>query len=189
MTTRRFSLSILMGIGLFLAGCAGLGSRSAAGPDVVQAAEYNLGTGDKVRVTVFGEPSLTGEFLVSGAGAISLPLIGDVPAAGLTMAEFQRAVETALRGRFMLNPRVSAEVLTYRPYYVLGEVNSPGTFAYANGLTVLNAVATAGGFTYRADTKRVLIRRAGSVQEQALPLGSATAVLPGDTIRIAERWF
>lgn len=191
MISRRLVLLTLPVLGL--AGCA-TGPVEAApdadgpsGDRIVD--DYRLGSGDKVRVNVFGEEALTGEFLVSGGGMISLPLIGDIKAAGLTVAEFQRAVEEGLKQGYLLDPKVSAEVLTYRPFFVLGEVGSPGTYPYTNGLTVLNAVATAGGFTYRADTKKVYIRRGGGGDEEVYRLTTSTAVAPGDTIRIGERFF
>jgi polysaccharide export outer membrane protein len=151
--------------------------------------EYRLGSGDKIRVTVFGEDSLGGAFVVDGAGAVSLPLIGDVRAGGLTVAEFRDVVATALRDGYLHEPRVSAEVVNHRPFYILGEVNRPGEYPYAAGLTVMNAAATAGGFTYRANTRRVFIKRAEDTAEQAHPLTSATRVAPGDTLRIGERYF
>lgn len=188
MISRRHSL---FAFALLAAGCASAPiTGSDEGSDVDRVLdEYRLGAGDRVRVTVFGEPSLTGEFQVSSAGMISLPLVGDLNAAELTVAEFQRSVETALRNGYLLDPRVSAEVLTYRPFFILGEVQSPGTYPYAAGLTVLNAVATAGGFTYRANTNRVFIRRAGANAEETYPLTTRTRVAPGDTIRIGERLF
>lgn len=151
--------------------------------------EYRLGAADKVRVNVFGEEALTGEFLVGGSGKISLPLIGEVQAAGLTIAELQEEIANALSQGYINEPRVSAEVLNYRPFYILGEVNKPGEYPYTNNLTVLNAVATSEGFTYRADTRRVYIKRADGVGEQMFPLTTATQVAPGDTIRIGERFF
>lgn len=151
--------------------------------------EYRLGPADKVRVNVFGEEALTGEFLVGGSGKISLPLIGEVQAAGLTIAQFQEEIAQALRQGYINEPRVSAEVLNYRPFYILGEVNKPGEYPYTNNLTVLNAVATAEGFTYRADTRRVFIKRADGAGEQEFPLTTATQVAPGDTIRFGERFF
>lgn len=151
--------------------------------------EYRLGPGDKIRLIVFGEESLSGQFVVSGNGKVSLPLVGDVDAASLTVGEFQEEVVAALRQGYLKEPRVSAEVLTYRPFYILGEVNKPGEYPYSSGLTVLNAVATAGGFTYRAQTKRVFIRRHSETQEKGYPLASETPVSPGDTIRIGERFF
>jgi len=120
---------------------------------------------------------------------VSFPLIGDVPAAGLTIPELQKAIETKLADGYLKEPKVSAEVLNYRPFYILGEVMKPGEYPYTSGLTVLNAVATAEGFTYRADTHKVYIKRATSLGEHEGPLTTATPVEPGDTIRIGERFF
>lgn len=152
--------------------------------------DYHLGAGDKVRIIVFGEESLTGEFLVpGGAGTIAFPLIGDVQATGLTVNELQTEISDKLRGGYLKDPRVSIEVLNYRPYYILGEVMKPGQYSYTNGLTVLNAVATANGFTYRANTHKVYIKRSNSTHEVAYDLKTTTMVEPGDTIRVAERFF
>jgi polysaccharide export outer membrane protein len=151
--------------------------------------EYHLGANDKIRVITFGEDALTGEFFIGGAGKVSLPLIGEVQAAGLTLPEFTRKVETALKEGYLKDPHVSVEVLTYRPFYILGEVQKPGEYPYTNGLTVMNAVATANGFTYRANSKKVFIKRADSAEEQEFPLSSTLPVAPGDTIRISERYF
>lgn len=188
--------NILLGLALAFAisGCAAapltpqpVSAELDAGMRLVP--EYRLGAADKIRVNVFGEEALTGEFLVGGSGKVSLPLIGEVQAAGLTIAELQEEIANALRQGYINEPRVSAEVLNYRPFYILGEVNKPGEYPYTNNLTVLNAVATAEGFTYRADTRRVYIKRADGVGEQAFPLTTATQVAPGDTIRIGERFF
>jgi polysaccharide export outer membrane protein len=151
---------------------------------------YRLGAGDKVRIIVFGEDSLTGEYLVPGGpGKISFPLVGDISAGGLTVSELETELENALRDGFLKQPRVSIEVLEYRPFFILGEVMKPGEYPFTNGLTVLNAVATANGFTYRADTRKVYIKRANSTAEQRFQLTTSTPVEPGDTIRIAERFF
>ena len=109
-------------------------------------------------------------------------------AAGLTLAEFSAQLQTAL-GAYIRNPNVSAEVVNYRPFFILGEVQRPGTYPYSASLTVLNAVATAGGFTYRANQNRVFIRHANENVERSYPLTVATPVLPGDTVRIGERLF
>lgn len=151
--------------------------------------EYHLGAGDKVRIIVFGEDSLTGEFFVSSGGKIAFPLIGDIDARGLTIPELQKAVAAKLADGYLKQPQVSAEVLNYRPFYILGEVMKPGEYPYTSGLTVLNAVATAEGFTYRADTRKVYIKRAAGLGESEQPLTTATPVEPGDTIRIGERFF
>ena len=149
---------------------------------------YRLGAGDKIRLITFGEEQLTGEFQVSGAGTVALPLVGDIPAAGLTTATFQANVENALK-EYLKQPKVSVEVRTYRPFYILGEVNKPGEYPYTDRLTVLNAVATANGFTYRANQKQVLIKHLGDNAERQVPLDGSTPVAPGDTIRIKERYF
>ena len=160
-----------------------------AAPAVDFAPENRLGSGDKIRVITFGEESLTGEFFVGGEGKVSLPLVGELPAAGKTAREFQTEVEDSLKQGYLKEPKVSVEVLTYRPFYILGEVMKPGEYPYTNHLTVLNAVATAAGFTYRADTKKVFIKRANEGQERVYPLTTGTQVAPGDTIRIGERFF
>lgn len=150
---------------------------------------YRLGAGDKVRVTIFGEPSLTGEFEVSATGALAFPLIGGVKAQGLTPTALEAAIAAALRDGYLKDPKVSVQVLTYRPFYILGEVNKPGEYPYSAGLTVMNAVATGGGFTYRANTRRVRVRHLDEAAERDQPLTVSTPVAPGDTIRIRERYF
>jgi len=150
---------------------------------------YVLGAGDKLRLIVFGEEALSGEFVVSGAGLVSLPLVGEVQAAGSTLTGFRAAVVAALTQGYLKDPRVSVEVLTYRPFYILGEVARPGEYPYTNGLTVLNAIATAGGYTYRANTRRIFIRGANEARERALPLDATLVIAPGDTLRVAERFF
>ena len=150
---------------------------------------YKLDTGDKVKVTVYGEDDLSGEFDVDGSGNVRLPLIGQVRAAGLSLKEFETAVETKLSAGYLVNPKVSAEVTNYRPFTILGEVNKPGEYPYENGMTVLNAVALGGGYTYRADKDDVYIRRKGAQTEVKLPADDRTSVYPGDTVRVDERIF
>ena len=180
-----------------VAGCATSGAdpapaQNAALQQLVEnqaTAAYRLGSGDQVRVIVFGEEDLSGEFVVDGAGMVSLPLVGEVPAGGKTLQEFRSQIEALLSDGYLTDPRVSAEVLNYRPFYILGEVEESGEYPYTDGLTVMNAVARAGGFTYRANTRVVYIKRADTNQEVELPLTAMVRVMPGDTIRIAERFF
>lgn len=189
------TLVLVMAGVLAFGGCATsmptpLAAETASSVQQASAAdEYRLGVADKVRVTVYGEEEITGEYTVGSSGRISLPLIGEVAASGLTITEFQTGVTSALAQGYINNPRVSAEVLTYRPFYILGEVKKPGTYPYTNNLTVLNAVATAEGFTYRANTRQVFIRRGDGSSEEAVSLTTSTMVQPGDTIRIGERYF
>lgn len=152
--------------------------------------EYKLGPGDKIRVTVFGEDALSGEFLVANNGSVSLPLVGQVRAGGSTLTNFETAIQEQLTASGMVrSPKVSADMVEYRPYYILGEVNKPGQYTYSIGLTVTKAVATAGGFTYRADNKIVYVTREGAQNEAPVPVTAATWIGPGDTLRIGERMF
>jgi protein involved in polysaccharide export with SLBB domain len=179
--------ALLIGMGPGLGFAAPL---AAAEPSSKAAStEYRLGSGDKVQITTFGEPTLSGVFDVSGSGEVALPLIGEVKAEGLTADAFARAVEAAFRDGFLKDPKVSVEVAAYRPFYIMGEVGKPGQYPFINGLTVLNAVATANGFTYRADTHHVFIKREADPVEHRLDLTTSTLVEPGDTIRIRERYF
>ncbi|WP_413062569.1 polysaccharide biosynthesis/export family protein (plasmid) [Sphingomonas carotinifaciens] len=151
--------------------------------------DYTLGVADKVRVIIFDEPSLSGEFFVNANGRLSLPLIGDVDAAGVNTTSLAATIQEKLADGYLRQPRVSIDVLTFRPYYILGEVNKPGEYPYSSGLTVLNAVATAEGFTYRASKKSVVIKHAGESTEEKVDLSPDLRVRPGDTIRIRERLF
>jgi len=150
---------------------------------------YKLGAGDKLNILTFDEPQLTGVFSVGSNGMVSLPWIGDVPAQGLTESQLRADIEAKLRDGYILNPKVSLQVLTFRPFYILGEVNKPGVYPYVSGLTVMAAVATAQGFTYRANTHKVYIKHPGAFAEEKQPLTPFTEVHVGDTIRIVERYF
>jgi polysaccharide export outer membrane protein len=154
-----------------------------------EAPKYRLGPDDTVRVIVYDEPQMTGQFIVSATGSISLPLIGQVPAKGLTVDEVGASIIAALKNGYIKEPSVSVEVVIFRPFYILGEVNKPGEYPFQNGLTVMNAVATAGGFTYRANEKMIFIRQQEQAKEERTRLTTSTQVHPGDTIRIAERHF
>ncbi len=148
---------------------------------------YHLGTGDKLRVTVYQEPDLSGEFTVDGTGQVQFPLVGQVKAAGLTTHQFTDEVKAALSsGGYLKDPRVNVEVTNFRPFYIMGEVNKPGEYPYETGLTVLGAVALAGGFTYRAQDSSVYVRHKDNTEERVSP---ATAIGPGDVIRVTERFF
>jgi polysaccharide export outer membrane protein len=152
-------------------------------------AAYILAPGDKVKILVYDEDDLSGEYVVSPSGIVSLPLVGDVHAGGLSISAFQSSVQNALQPKYLKDAKVSVQLLSLRPFYILGEVSKPGQYPYVSGLTVLDAVATAGGFTYRANTHRVFIKHANDSSEQKYPLTSATAISVGDTIRIEERHF
>ncbi len=176
-----------------LAGCTGekIAPLAAADmPSPKSATGYRLGAGDKLRITVYNEPALTGEYSVTPAGAVAFPLIGTVNVADHTIEQVTSDITHRLDGGYVQDARVSVEVMSFRPFYILGEVNKPGEYPYSSGLTVEKAVALAGGFTYRANARVVFVRRdngpgEGSVQLRGIPV----SVLPGDTIRIGERYF
>ena len=151
---------------------------------------YRLATGDKLRITVYNEASLTGEYAISSTGKVAFPLIGDVPVGNRTIEEVQLDLRSRLANGYVNDPRVNVEVLEYRPYYVLGEVAKPGEYPYSVGLKIVQAVAKAGGYTYRANSTKVFLRRTGDAAERRVDLRRQNlSVLPGDTIRIGERYF
>lgn len=184
--TRRALLRGLM-LGAGAAAVTACTTAGEAGP-AAAIPEYRLGAGDELRIIVFGEADLTGDYVVGTHGAIAYPLVGEVEAAGSTPLEFADRLRTAL-SQFLRQPNVSVEVANYRPFFILGEVTRPGSYPYSPNLTALNAVATAGGFTYRANHGRVYIKHASEAAERAYRLNSSTPVLPGDTLRIGERLF
>lgn len=184
----RLGISLALTALVFVGACQSAAPTSEAISQRV-VGEYRLGASDEIRITVFGEPELSGEYLLDGTGTVSLPLIGEVNALNLTLREFESAIAGRYADGYLRDPRVNAEVMNYRPFYILGEVRTPGEYPYTSGLTVLNAVATAGGFTYRANDDVILIRGADDKAEYRVRLDPNTAILPGDTIRVVERLF
>jgi polysaccharide biosynthesis/export protein len=150
---------------------------------------YTLATGDRLRVLVFGQDSLSNSYAVDSQGHISMPLIGTVGAMGQTTKSLEGQIAAKLRGGFLRDPKVSVEVEQYRPFFILGEVTSSGQYPFVNGMTVQTAIAIAGGFQPRADRHVAQISRmiGGEVINGKVPLD--TPVRPGDTITIRERFF
>lgn len=172
---------------LLVAGCASMPTSAQFNPLLVE--PYMLDSGDAMRITVFDQPSLSEVYTVDVEGMISMPLIGDLPARGLTTEELDREVTQALAASFLRNPDVSVEIATYRPFFVLGEVGSAGQFPYVAGMTVRSAIAIAGGFSARAVDRDVDVSRTinGEVITGRLVLNDP--IRPGDTITVRERWF
>lgn len=169
-------------------GAPGGGGASGEAPVQLRAQPYTLASGDRIRVNVFRHEDLSGEFQLDGNGNFAMPLVGEVSADGLTTRALEQRIAESYSDGFLVNPQVSVEVLTYRPFYILGEVNNPGSYEYNEGMTVLNAVALASGFTYRADADQILLKRGGSNAPPVRVTGT-TQLLPGDVITIPERWF
>lgn len=151
--------------------------------------EYHLGPGDKIKVTVYGHEDLSGNFEIDGAGRLSLPLIPYVNATGLTEMELEKSITKKLKPDYLINPRVSIEILSYRPFYIIGEVKNPGSYAYVNGMAVVNAVAVAGGYTYRAKSSGVTVIRENDPKRKKKEVNQNTKIFPGDIIEVPERWF
>ncbi len=184
-------LFIVLFMGSLVLACAGDGPRGTTRqlPAQTEVPEYQLGPGDKLRFIVYGEDDLSGEFDVDASGSVSLPLIGEVRAAGRTLRQLEGVVAGKFREGYLTDPRVNIDVLNYRPYYIVGEVEEPGEFPYTAGMTVLNAIAVAGGYTYRADTNRVFVARPNQGGEVEYPADQSVRVSPGDIIRVPERFF
>ena len=150
---------------------------------------YTLDSGDKLRIVVFGQDTLSNTYTVDAQGAVSLPLVGAVGARGLTTSQLASAIAGRLRSGYVRDPSVAVEIDTYRPFFVLGEVTFPGQYPYVPNMTVENAIAIAGGFTPRAAKDKVTITRKvqGEPSRYVLPL--RYPLRPGDTIEVSERWF
>lgn len=193
--TRRFLQACASGMLLAaaLSACstsrAPIGSVAESNAMIVDG--YRVGAGDKVKVTVFDEPALSGEYEIGDGGTLALPLIGQIQAIGQTPRQLSEIVSADLRnGGYVLEPRVSIEVLEYRPFFILGEVNEPGEYPYSGDLTLQQAVAKAGGFTPRANKGTVELQRQQWAEPQRLRLDDATLLIaPGDTITILEAFF
>lgn len=183
---RRFLPALLAAA--LLAGCAGEAPQTRAFAEL-ENAPYTLAAGDRLRVIVFGQDALSNSYAVDGSGHISMPLIGLVPAHGVTTAVLERTIEQKLRAGFLREPRVAVEVEAYRPFFMLGEVAASGQYPYINGMTVQNAVAVAGGFSPRASQSSAVITRLINGRPVTAYVPLTQQVRPGDTVTIRERFF
>lgn len=202
---RKLLTGLALALGLALAACGGSptygtlpgastpsADGAAADGEVTQtrlaAPAYTLDSGDRIRIVVFRHEDLSGEFEIDGTGMFSMPLIGDVDAGGLSTRQLEERIAERLRDGYLVDPQISIEVLNYRPFFILGEVNQPGQYPYASGMSVINAVALAGGFTFRAKENEISVQRGGSGAPQIV-VTPDTPILPGDIIRVPERFF
>jgi polysaccharide export outer membrane protein len=192
MTWRRILAAILvLAAPATLAACGGSTAKktapSAQAADVAEV--YQLAGGDKIRIDVFGHPDVSGEFEVDGDGSITFPLLGKVAAAGRSVNELKDHIATQLDENYLVDPRVSVDVLNYRPFYILGEVEKPGSYPYQSAMTVRQAVALAGGFTRRAVRSEVTLIRPTDEGSVEMAADVNARVLPGDTIEVDRRFF
>jgi polysaccharide export outer membrane protein len=170
-----------------LAGCTD--RAPLAEPATVGSGPYLLGTGDRLRIVVYDQPSLTNLYEVDASGQISMPLVGDIAASEATVDELAHRIEAKLASGYLRDPNVTVEVAIYRPFFVLGEVGNPGQFTYVPGLTAEMAVAVAGGYTDRANKRVVRISRTinGKLYESRIPV--IELIRPGDTVYVPESLF
>ncbi len=148
-----------------------------------------LDIGDRVKVIIFGHDDLSGEYLINSAGEITLPLIKSVQAEGRTLLELEDAIANKLTPDYLKDPKVSVLLTERRPFFILGEIKSPGSYPYMPETTVLKAVATAGGYTYRARKRKIIITRASTGKKEKVSDASDTLIRPGDVIEVPERFF
>jgi protein involved in polysaccharide export with SLBB domain len=196
MDSRRAAGTFVLFLALCLAGCDNTTSLGAASIEdqraLMQAASTtspNLQPGEKIKVTVFGEDRLSGEYEIDPSGLVSLPLAGTVKAAGMSKPDFERELAKRFRGEYLRDPKVTVEVTSFRDFFILGEVTKPGEYPYKSGLTVVSAVAIAGGATYRASRSTVQIQHSGESGYKDYPLSPTIPILPGDTINVPQRYF
>lgn len=176
-------------LGTILTGCTS--ATPELRPDTLgEVATYRLAAGDRVRITVYNEAALSSEYAVTGDGNISFPLVGNIPVANKSIEQARALITSRLAGGYVNNPLVTIEVTNYRPYYILGEIGHPGQFPFSVGLTLGQAVAVAGGYSYRANQRVVFVKRADDTVERKIDISKNTVyVRPGDTIRVGERYF
>ncbi len=178
----------LMLLCIAIVGCAPMSVNSTT-PVPHDTGDYTLGVGDTVRINVYGQEEMSQEYTVEPDGVISLPLAGTVGAAGYSAREIEQAIVTKLHPDYMVNPKVSVEVIGFRSMYVLGEVQQPGKYEYVPNMTVMQAVAIAGGYTYRAAENSAEVTRHVKGALKTFTVDDKTMLKPGDTILIKRRWF
>jgi polysaccharide biosynthesis/export protein len=150
---------------------------------------YRVGSGDRLSIRVAGEQDLTGEFPVDASGAISLPYVQSVTVAGMTTPQIEQMIAGRLRRGFLRDPQVSVQAVALRPFFILGEVTTAGSYPYQAGMTVQQAIAVAAGFGPRADKSVVLLTRRDARGTITTRVPVATQIFPGDIVYVRERWF
>ena len=156
--------------------------RGAGGP-------YMLGPGDKLRIKFYDDPNMTGDYEVNSGGFVSVPLVGQVKASGLTTTQLESTIAARMKGKIANDPKINIEIANYAPFYIYGEVKKAGVYPFQPGLTVADAIATAGGLTYRANENKIYVQHAGSGTQQTVTLEVPVRIYPGDNIRVSERFF
>ena len=153
------------------------------------AGDYQLGSGDTIKITVFGQEDLSIETLLGDSGKIEYPFLGRIQASGKTLTELQQDILGGLKGDYLVNPNVSVTIVEYRPFFIDGEVKKPGGYPFQPGLTVRKAAALAGGFTERASLSKIFIVRSNDPQQTSVNINANALVQPGDIITVRQSYF
>lgn len=165
-------------------------SASGNAPAAHNEATYTLSSGDSIKLSVYGEEEMNGTYMLDPSGVITVPMIGQVQATGITAEDLQKKItETLVKDKYLSKPLVTVDIIAMRPFYILGEIKSPGSYPYQPSLDVFKAIATAGGYTPRAAKGRILIDRGTGPNRQHFNASEDTAILPGDSITVRERIF
>ena len=159
------------------------------GAQAQSSTDYRLGSGDTIKVTVFGQQDLSIETMLNDSGKIDYPFLGQLQASGQTLAEFQQQIYKGLKGDYLINPNVSVSIIEYRPFFIDGEVKSPGGYPFQPGLTISKAVALAGGFTERASLAKIYIIRSNDPEQKTVNVSANTPLQPGDIITVKQSYF
>ena len=193
-TLHRLAAPALLILCLVASGCSGSNARPVSEAErqaleKAAAGSPRLQAGEKIHVTVYGEPSLSGDYQIDPSGFVSLPLAGTIKAAGLSQQQLEQDLAAKFSSGYLKNPKITVSVAEFRPFYIVGEVEKPGAYPYAGGLQVLSAIAIAGGTTYRANQSYVLIQHPGENSMREYELSAPIPVLPGDIIQIPRRYI
>lgn len=194
-TVRTLSMFLSLFPSLFSSIAAGLVvsallvSGVASADQLMSLSRYELGSGDKIGISVFGEDDMEKELILTDAGTVSYPFLGEFRVKGMTVGQLEKYITRQLKDGYFIDPRVSVSILEYRKFFVSGEVKSPGGFSFEPGLTLEKAVALAGGFTQRASKKDIMVTREESGRAVERELSLNESVLPGDIITINESFF
>ena len=184
-------MAFLRHLALFLIACFAVSAAPAFGQAESESlSRYQLGSGDIITIVVFGEEDLKREHIrLTDAGTISYPVLGELKVLGRTVGELEKIITDGLRGRYLVNPRVAVSVDQYRPFFINGQVKAGGGYPFQPGLTILKAVAVAGGFTERASKEKIFVIRDKDKNAKPVKVSLDTPVLPGDIITVEESFF
>lgn len=191
----RFAMLFALGVCLMLSGCGGTEATPVSAAELQRlkaeaAASPPLQPGERIHIIVYGEASLSGDYEIDPSGYVAIPLAGTIKAAGLTPHQLEEQLAAAYRtSKYLTNPKITVEVVAFRPFYILGEIKNPGSYPYVGGLNILSAFAIAGGRTYRANRSYVLIQHAGESSMHRYDLDWSIPILPGDIIEVPQRYI